>query len=417
VNPLVGGDSGGYTSIAKAFNDGQGGWDHARTPGYPIFVLIVSYIFSSSIDLIPNSSAANAITYIQFFVFVSSIVVWHRSIGTMYSKKIASLSLILISPALVIFSRFILPESLCISLIIFLAVGILCYRPILIGLSLALLLFLKPNFLILTLLVSFFYASKKNWNILILVSLTYITIASLNFLHTGIFSITNISGFARSQVVYNLFDKVHSEDKVLGEILHEEYKDEKRENNLRADIWTRCTNKLYPKTNEMPYEKSSKEWMNGTVLLSKYVGDVSNYLILEHPYVVLQNSIAIFKLTNNYTFPSFDNSSKDPHSVENNMPTIKSNTGFLVYRAIADLSSKLETFLVPLSFLLSLYGFLKTKDLNYTLSPTILFSNQIMISLFGVFDSRYVLVLIPIALIPYIRITRDISFIQRNVNY
>jgi len=118
-NPIISGDTGGYTAISYFFNQADlTSYDWARTPGYPIFVFIIGLIFSIDNTVFPSLIVSQAISVFQILIFIYAVFNLYTSIKISYSIKIARFYIFAISPAFAIFSKQLLPESLALSIMI-----------------------------------------------------------------------------------------------------------------------------------------------------------------------------------------------------------------------------------------------------------------------------------------------------------
>jgi hypothetical protein len=413
LNPLFGGDTGSYTAIAKLMSEGTlSGYDWARTPGYPIVCLLFSLLSSSGpINIFPELLTAQLICITQFFFLLFSIYFLYDVVIKKTRFKYPQLVFFIFSPVLVIYTRYILPDSLSISVMILISAYFLLRDDKKIAILAALLILLKPNFLPFSIIISIYISFKNKKYLFKYLLIMYLTICSLNYLNTNNFSLTNITGFSLSQPVYNLFSKVHLEDKIIGEILENEYQLELSNNSLRADTWTRSTQKMYPLVAKMPYKKSREEWKHGTSDLSDYIGKVSKYLIIENYTVVLKNSLLAFSKTFDYRLPVQIAGVNDPKSIDG-IPAIKIPLFFKkLYIPLETLNHIFLNFFEIACIFFLVYKTIKSQDKFYLMLLSIILTNKIMLSFFGAFDTRYNFVILP--LLPtaffYLTLTKEKS--------
>jgi hypothetical protein len=397
-NPLFGGDTGGYTGVAKIMSEGTlQGYDWARTPGYPLVCLFFSlFSFSKQIQVLPDLITAQLICIFQFLFLLYSIYFLYDVVNKNKVFKYPDIVFLIFSPVLVIYSRFILPESLSMSIMILITANLLLGKYKRVSILTAALIVLKPNFLPFSLIIVTYISYVNKVNLFKPLFFTCLIICSLNYLSTDKFSLTNLTGVSLSQSAFNLFSKVHEEDKVIGKIFEDQYQFELANNNLRADIWARCIDKARASLSQMPFKKSKEEWKNHTSNLSSYIGYVSKYLIIENPNIVLKNSILIFPQTFDYHLPIPTNGVEDPKSIDE-APAIKS---FLFFKKLFIPLEKvnhifLKYFEIFCIFLLFL-KLIKSYDYFYFMLLAIILGNKLMISFFGGFDTRYNYVIFPL---------------------
>jgi len=396
VNPIISGDTGGYTAISYFFNQADlTSYDWARTPGYPFFVFIIGLIFSVESTVFPSLIVSQAISLFQILIFLYAILNLYNSIKILYSINIARLCIILISPALAILSKLLLPESLVLSIMIIIVSKIISSNYKTIPILCSLLILLKPNFLPhIIIVLSYIFFIRKNYKFFLLPIITVLLICSSNFYYTGNFSFTNLGGLSKSQAVFNIFDRVDPADSVVGTILFEQYRNELP--NGRADTWTRTADNLRKSVQDMPYKKSGKPWIDGNSGLSNYIGSVSNYLIIRYPDIVFKNFIKIFPTTFNFDLPEFlNNQASDPRSIDN-LKIIKSDISYKIYRTIAIFYEYFYIILEIICIIFSIYRIILSKNYQLIAPFFLIILNKFYISFFGVFDPRYNWILIPI---------------------
>ena len=146
-----------------------------------------------------------------------------------------------------------------------------------------------------------------------------------NYVSIGEFRVSSLTGWNRSKTVYNLFDRVDSEDRVLGQILSASYHDRNKNGTIVRDhVWA-ADDELVQRSSEMPlvnpYAHPSKVLLRlGEIAHNKfgmrytytqilevsigdYVGNVSWKLITKYPAAYLQNVASNFFLdTFNYNY-------------------------------------------------------------------------------------------------------------------
>lgn len=390
-NPIIGGDTGGYTQVViNIANANLTGYDFARTIGYPIFIFIISGLFGNDINTYPSLLMSIAITYAQMLIYLYSTYIFYKIIKI--NNLNFSIIFLTINIPFILYTKFILPESITYSIFLLLVCKIITNPNNLWFLSL-LIVAIKPNYFPIVLLIILYYDKCNYSKIKFFTSILIMCL--FTWVNTNSFNITNISGLAKSQIVYNLFDKVPKEHKILGDIMSNQYKSELVNGTLRADIWTRCADALRENIYQMPFEKSSEEWKNGTVNLSIYVGKVSNDLILNNPLIVIKNIAFTAKSVINFEFPIIQYQiAADPRSIDG-LNIIKYKISNYIYNFFRVITSKI--FIYSFYFI-SLLLILNKKYRNekIIIPYLIIIINFLIISVFGVIDSRYNLVCSPL---------------------
>jgi hypothetical protein len=124
---------------------------------------------------------------------------------------------------------------------------------------------------------------------------------TFNFENTGDFTLTPITGVARTSAAYNLFDQVHARDKVLGDIMVKYYLQTNQHGIVARDFVNAAFPEILHHYAEMPIHQPPGS--RGTVYMCEYLGHVSNYLLREHPRVWFGNTLADLRRTNDFNFP------------------------------------------------------------------------------------------------------------------
>lgn len=122
-----------------------------------------------------------------------------------------------------------------------------------------------------------------------------------NYINTENLSLSPMTEVTRTFAAYNLFDKVHPQDKVLGNILDKYYRKTNANGNVQRDYLWQAMSEIWAHYQEMPIQQNPGRLH--TVYLANYLGHISNYLLQEHPDVWLQNSWSQLPLTFDFNLP------------------------------------------------------------------------------------------------------------------
>lgn len=137
-----------------------------------------------------------------------------------------------------------------------------------------------------------------------------------NYLGSGQFRLTTMMGYQFYQSVYNLYDRVDSQDRVLGQIMVKYYHQTNHDGQIKRDyIWS-ALDEIRAHKDEMPI-KWRKPVVNppgrfkmeqsiaDSVDLGDYMGSVAQKLAKRNPYAWLRNGADNFvRDTFNFNYPS-----------------------------------------------------------------------------------------------------------------
>ena len=238
-NPLMYGDSPGYVAPGCMLWGpiGVRDYDGARTPLYPLFLSALQHLHSGTCLLEPAPGALELVTAVQLLLHVASIAYLYRALaGTGRLVRLLGIAAIAFSPLQALATRQILSEALAGPLLLAFLAHLLRFargrseRDATLAFALlALLTLTRPNVLVPLLpaaaLVPWLGGDRRRLlaRAGLLVGLPLLLLACFNLANRGHFKLTNFDGFAKTHVVYNLFDRVHEEDRVLGEIMSRQH--------------------------------------------------------------------------------------------------------------------------------------------------------------------------------------------------
>jgi len=195
-----------------------------------------------------------------------------------------------------------------------------------------------------------------------------------NYIGTGRFRMTNMMGVQMSQPVFNMFDQVNPEDKVLGSIMTKYYRFYNQHEINREYMW-RGMQELLDHAGEMPYVDPAHDrrgkvgnwvyhWASDerrlpvnlyTVAWIDYVQSVDLKLIKKNPLGYLQNAADSFVRDSFNFWPKFPTPDEtvDPMAVEGGS-VLKNRTGLRVIRWAGVLEAPFLTafYVVTLTYVL-----------------------------------------------------------------
>jgi 4-amino-4-deoxy-L-arabinose transferase-like glycosyltransferase len=234
---------------------GIGAYDGARTPLYPLFLTALQHVFSGRCLVEPRHGVLDLISGVQLLLYLGSTVYLYRALGDLgIVVRLVGMAAIAFSPLHALFARQILTEALAAPLVLLFMAHLLRFalrgrseRDATLSFVLFTLLVLtRPNVLVpLAPAVAFvlgFGAQRKRLlgRAALAVGLPLLVAMSLNFANRRHFKLTNFDGYASTQVVYNLFDRVHEEDSVLGSILSRQHRTDLGTGQASGDVRTGC---------------------------------------------------------------------------------------------------------------------------------------------------------------------------------
>ncbi|HEX9052904.1 MAG TPA: hypothetical protein VF841_20415 [Anaeromyxobacter sp.] len=309
LNPLLHGDSLGYVApgcmlwgpYPIALYDG------ARAPLYPLFLAAIQHVSSGTCALDPAPRALALATIVQLALYLGSLAYLHRALaGLRPGVRIAALAAIAFSPLHALFARQLLSEALAGPLLLVLAAHLVRFArgrsprdaAAVFGLA-ALLVLTRPNLLVPLLpavaFVPWLGPRRVRLAALALAAtgLPLLAWIALNGANTGHFRLTNLDGFARTQLVYDRFDRVHREDAVLGEIMSAQHAADLGGGDADAQVVWRAMPRIRDAIDRMPFARRDPTTA-GTSDLNAYLGRVSGYLVRENPGAVARHAWRTF---------------------------------------------------------------------------------------------------------------------------
>jgi hypothetical protein len=305
-NPLFHGDSGGYTVTGCAI---WGPipirvWDGGRTPLYPALLSLLQHVASGTCVAEPAHRVLALVTVVQLVLWLASVAYLHRALAsTGRLVRVGAVALVVLSPLHALFIRQILTEALAASLLnVFLAhLGRFVLQgrsrrdATLVFTSFTLLVLTRPQVLLplLPIVAFVLWTGAERLRLLgrlaLVTALPLVGLASFNQWNHRHFSLTTLDGYARTGVVYNIFDRVHPEDVVLGEIMSRQYRADLAAGGSDGLVFARAFDEIRRNIDHMPYRKRRGPASSD---LNAYMGRVGTYLILENPGTVVRNTAA-----------------------------------------------------------------------------------------------------------------------------
>ena len=216
-----------------------------------------------------------------------------------------------------------------------------------------------------------------------------------NYLVNGRFRLTNMMGWQTTQSVYNMYDEVDPEDKVLGTIMTKYYAQTNQGRIDREFVWEGAAKEVMARASEMPYLHSEEfckpgnkrsNWACaflstdtqanfnerlGWEQLFDYLTHVWMKLIWKHPSKYLHNAAgSFFSDSFDFKFTPFDPSeTNDPRAVEGGS-VVKSRVGWRIvyWIALAQAPFLLIFYLVTLVYVILSPAILLNRGSNITLS-------------------------------------------------
>jgi len=155
----------------------------------------------------------------------------------------------------------------------------------------------------------------------------------LIYLGTGQFKLTTIMGYEVNQTVYNLYDRVGPEDRVLGQIMVKYYLQLNHDGQVRRDYLWPALHEIYGRRQEMPIRRQKRpvrdpdpygisQNIGDSLDLGDYMAEVSLKLARRNPYDWLRNVAGSFVHdTFNFEYPQTApqaevTADSDPRSVD-----------------------------------------------------------------------------------------------------
>jgi hypothetical protein len=416
-NTLIQGDSAGYLGPGCMLwgRIPVQAYDGARTPLYPLFLTALQHLVSGTCSPEPAHGTLDFISGAQLLLYLASVVYLYRALeGFRPIVRLAGMAAVALSPLHALFARQILSEALTAPLVLAFTAHLVRFgargRAVRDATALfvlyALLVLSRPN-LLYVLLPAVAYVTwagpdrrRLVRRALVAAALPILLSTTLNYVNTRHFKLTNIEGYARTQIVYDQFDKVHEADAVLGAIMSRQRALDLQSGNADGQVVWRAMPEIQGAIDRMPYPKW-RPWTAGTSDLNAYLGHVSGYLLRENPGAVVRSSWRTFLAfweVGEFGIPAI---AEDPHSPGHDR-NIRSELLYRLFLAAQPVTNAIvRATLVLLPALLLVIGWLRgpaRAALPALLYATYL-ANMAMVSLFNVVQVRYVTVLQPLLLV------------------
>jgi hypothetical protein len=333
------GDSRGYTGPAAAIYEHRlYDWDGGRTPSYPLFVLGCELLAGAHVDRDISPMAGNVVTCMQTLLGVAAVVMIFLTMQSLRIRDSISFALALLYALLepiAEFEMFILCEALCLFLLVlaaYLMARVLrnlerqlpaFWLSLGAGVVSGFAVLTRPNvpfawalFTGLVPVIIYWWKRRRRAPLsLLAVGKTSgwcglggaVVIGAwllFNWHNTGYLQLTPMADMTRTFAAYNLFDKVHPEDRVLGDIMVKYYRATNQNGNVAKDYAWQAFPEILDHYWELPF--SPKRGPFPTVYTVKYMGHVANYLLWENPGTWLQNAWEDLLRTWDFSIPQGD---------------------------------------------------------------------------------------------------------------
>lgn len=413
-NPLWQGDSVGYSAPGCMLLGPYSVrlYDGARTPLYPLFLSVLQHAYSGKCLLEPEPGALALITGVQLLLYLAAIVYVYRALSDFgVLVRLAGMAAIASSPLHALFTRQILTEALAAPLLLLFAAHLIRFtlrgrseRDAAVSFAAFTLLALtRPNVLLpLSLAVPFvLWLGRDRRRLLasagLLIVLPLLVVASLNYANRGFFTLTNIGGFTKTGVVYNLFDRVHEEDAILGSILSAQHQLDVRNGQVDGLLVWRAMAQVQAAIDRMPYTKRHPR-SAGTSDLNAYLAKVSDYLMRENPGVVARNAWRSLVQLYDLGVLAIPPHGEDPRSPGHD-GNIRSAALYRLYEGAQPAYNAIMRLLLAVVPILIVAGSYLRGPRHFALPLlfyAIYLSNLAMIAVFNVIHNRYLVLMQPL---------------------
>ncbi len=412
-NPLMYGDSPGYVAPGCMLWGpiGVRDYDGARTPLYPLFLSALQHLHSGTCLLEPAPGALELVTAVQLLLHVASIAYLYRALaGTGRLVRLLGIAAIAFSPLQALATRQILSEALAGPLLLAFLAHLLRFargrseRDATLAFALlALLTLTRPNVLVPLLpaaaLVPWLGGDRRRLlaRAGLLVGLPLLLLACFNLANRGHFKLTNFDGFAKTHVVYNLFDRVHEEDRVLGEIMSRQHQLDLANGAADGQVVWRSMPEIWKALDRMPFEKRARR-SAGNSDLNAYLDEVSGYLIREHPDVVVDNARSSFLRLFHVGVLAVPPHGQDPRSPGHD-GNVRSDAVHRVFLGAQDAYNgivRLAVALLPILLVVGLYLRGPARMALPVLFYAAYLGNMAMVAMLNVIQARYLTLVQPL---------------------
>ena len=294
--PIWSGDSGGYASFYAL-------WVHhhffagERTPVYPFFLGVAQWMAGVPAARTLGLRAGYAAVFLQAFADLAAAIVFYLLLRALRVRTRTALLcglLLVTTPALLMAEMTLLNMSLSLALLVAtMAMFAWVLRrvqqaravaipAVMLGAVACVMALNRPEFVIFSAILMLTLAGaalcQRSQSALRRLRMAPLWMAlgfapamllwmSLVYAGTGEFRITTVNGWNRTRTVYNLFDRVDAEDRVVGQILQETYQRERQTGgvNLREIVWPSMPGILqhlesYPGLEEDATPNAAQQW-------------------------------------------------------------------------------------------------------------------------------------------------------------
>jgi hypothetical protein len=375
------GDSPGYAGPAwRIYHGAFAGYTGVRTPSYPLFLLLCE-CFGGVDNRTMTPLSGEIVTWVQSLLHIATAPLLYISMERLLIRPRIAFALVLLFALFLGVAQaqmLILCETLC----SFLMVLSLCLATIAIdrlrrqqsaaffallsGLAFGAAILARPNIIFVWILFCAAIPALAAWQLVCrrpsstamalqkitrpcLTGGTVLLIVWLfvNYENTGVITLTPMTDVTRTSTAYNLFDRVHPEDKILGDIMvrYSRQTDLSDPRN-HSYVWTAMP-EIRAHAELLPIPDATSSNLLG---IYRYLGRVSRYLLWENPGVWAQNSFDGFLQTFDFHFPKISPTEvTDPVSLTGTS-VILSSTGWKIDTALTSAEAWLILPLYLLTF-------------------------------------------------------------------
>jgi hypothetical protein len=402
------GDSITYSAPAHAIYTGNF-WTYpiARTLGYPLFLLGCELVAGGDTQRIPTPLAGEVITWIQSGLMIASVALTYLTMGRLRIRPSIAFALALfiaLMDGVALTQMMLMTETL--SLFFMVLGGYLAAAAIdrfrrglspglislLSGLAWGGAILVRPNLIFvwsvfvgaIPLLIAWRWLRRQKFESTGAVTKVagpclaggfafVLACLVINYEKNGVVSLSLVADIAYTCPVYNLFDRVHPEDKILGDIMVRHCQQTNHDGIEQRDYINGALADLRASAGQMPLKhiEGRPQWVD----LYLYIGSVSKHLMAEHPREWLGNAMGDLFHTANFDLPQCVPTERtDPVSLTRT-PVVISVTSWKIHRLIATLEEWPTLLLYLLTFVsifVALPKAIAAADLASALPPLII---------------------------------------------
>jgi hypothetical protein len=379
------GDSEGYAGAASVlYGSDFTKYLSERTPGYPVFLIACERLTGGRVGWKLRPAAGQVVACAQSILHVASVLLLYLAMERLNVRREINFAFslgygLLIGPAT--YAMVILSENVCLFLLLaagcLIAVATGRWRcgtsgsgpALLAGLAFGAAILVRPNVIFLWLAVALglpllaagcLLTRKKIGDSGVFAHLTRPVLAGgallllpwllIHYENDGVLSLTEMSDLARTSAAYNLFDRVHPQDRLLGEIMVKYYRQTNWPGHIeRSYIWVALP-EIGARSAAMPVPVRRGAESLRAYALYAYIGRVSEGLLWEHPLTWMTNSFADLARTFDFVFPQPDSSElKDPVALTLR-PVVANLAGWHVVRGMIAVEAWMIATLYLLTF-------------------------------------------------------------------